>query len=74
MKSKKLTSKKVKKMSSYKLTYFNFKGRGQVIRLIFDYANQPFDENIIDRSKWLDFKADQIFKRVPVLEVNLVIT
>lgn len=41
-----------RKMPSYKLTYFNFKGRGELMRLIFAAAGQQFTDNRIEMAQW----------------------
>ncbi len=61
-------------MASYKLDYFDFKSRAEVIRLIFDYAGQPFVDNRIDATKWHgNLKENYKFKHVPVLEVKILL-
>lgn len=44
-------------MPNYKLTYFNFKGRGEILRYIFAYKNTPYEDNRIEYSEWPAHKA-----------------
>ena len=39
-------------MSQYKLTYFNERGRGETIRLIFAAAEVPYEDIRIERADW----------------------
>lgn len=43
-------------MPTYKLTYFNFKGRGELMRLIFAAACQQFTDERIEMQDWPDIK------------------
>ena len=40
------------KMPSYTLTYFNFKGRGELMRLIFAAAGQKFTDERVEMQDW----------------------
>jgi len=42
--------------SHYKLLYFDLRGRGEAIRLIFRAANQKFDEVRITHAEWPQYK------------------
>ena len=57
-------------MVSYKLYYFNLRGRGEVIRFLFAAANQPFDDVRIEFKDWPAFKSQTMFGHLPVLEIN----
>jgi glutathione S-transferase len=55
----------------YKLIYFPLVGRAGTIRLLFDLAEQHFDELVIQERDWLPvYKSKQPFHQVPVLEVT----
>jgi glutathione S-transferase len=57
-------------MATYKLIYFNLKGRAELTRLIFNLAGQPFEDNRIEFSDWSKLKNTFSFKQLPVLEVT----
>uniref|UniRef100_A0A915D5H7 glutathione transferase n=1 Tax=Ditylenchus dipsaci TaxID=166011 RepID=A0A915D5H7_9BILA len=55
----------------YKLYYFDFRGRGEPIRLLLNYAAEPFQDFRIDRSEWLTkYKNNTLYGHVPVLEIK----
>ena len=45
-------------MPSYKLTYFNAKGRGEVTRQMFKYKNVEFEDNRIEGT-WQEEKPSK---------------
>ncbi|XP_041486062.1 hematopoietic prostaglandin D synthase-like [Lytechinus variegatus] len=60
-------------MPTYKLTYFDVRGRGEIIRLVFAQAGVEYEDDRIVGSTWDSIKGDR--KRfpmgcVPVLEVD----
>jgi len=57
-------------MPTYKLTYFDLRGRGEVCRLLFAAAGVPYEDIRVERSRWPDLKASTPFGQVPVLEVD----
>jgi len=57
-------------MPSYKLTYFNGRGRAEIMRLIFAVAGQEYVDDRIDREEWPKHKSGAPFGQVPVLEVD----
>jgi len=57
-------------MSTYKLTYFNGRGRAEVSRLIFAAAGQEFEDNRVERSDWPSLKAQTPLGQMPVLEYD----
>ena len=57
-------------MSSYKLLYFNGRGRAEVSRLIFAVAGQKFEDARFEREQWATLKPQMPLGQVPVLEVN----
>jgi glutathione S-transferase len=57
-------------MSTYKLYYFNSRGRGEVARLIFAAAGQKFEDIRYEHSEWPSHKAEMPLGQMPVLEFN----
>lgn len=57
-------------MASYKLIYFNLKGRAELIRLMFNLAGQPFEDQRVEFADWSKLKETFAFKQLPVLEVK----
>lgn len=49
------------KMPEYKLHYFNFRGLGELSRLILHYAQVPFEDIRIDRSDWPELKKGMFY-------------
>ena len=48
-------------MPTYRLRYFNVKGRAEAIRWIFVYANQPYiDERLDKDTEWKDVKPSKV--------------
>ncbi|XP_053317564.1 hematopoietic prostaglandin D synthase-like [Spea bombifrons] len=60
-------------MPNYKLTYFNMKGRGELIRYIFAYMNAEYKDIRIERGNWPAIKPSIPYGKLPVLEVDGVI-
>lgn len=56
--------------AEYKLTYFNFRGRAEIHRLLFDIAGQKFEDKRLTFDEWRESKADYPFQQVPVLDVT----
>jgi len=55
----------------YKLTYFNGRGRGEIIRLVFAAAGVDYTDERIERAAWPGaYKAETPFGQLPVLEVD----
>ncbi|KAI3388819.1 hypothetical protein SNEBB_002188 [Seison nebaliae] len=53
----------------YRLHYFDIRGRGEIIRLIFNFANEPFEDHRIDfKKEWTKMKPTTPMGQVPVLE------
>lgn len=57
-------------MSSYKLYYFNSKGRAELIRWIFIQAGLPFEDVRLTDQDWAAFKSKTPYGKVPVLEID----
>lgn len=55
----------------YKLTYFNGRGRAEIVRLIFAVAGQKYNDVRIERDAWPgDLKDKTPFGQIPILEVE----
>lgn len=52
-------------MPEYKLTYFNGRGMGELIRWIFLYGNMPFTQERVELSEWPERKKGE--RRLPKL-------
>ena len=59
-------------MASFKLTYFDFAGRGELARLLFTVAGQEFEDHRIQFTEWPAMKETDYcpFKSLPVLTVT----
>ena len=57
-------------MSTYKLTYFNAKGRAELTRLVFAQAGVEYTDERIAREEWPARKPHTPFGVLPVLEVD----
>ncbi|CAP37609.1 Protein CBR-GST-5 [Caenorhabditis briggsae] len=57
-------------MVAYKLTYFNGRGAGEVIRQIFAHAGQDFEDVRVTMEQWPELKAGTPFGQLPYLEVD----
>lgn len=57
-------------MPSYKLYYFNVRGRGELARLVLNYAGVPFEDYRFEMADWPAIKPKMPFGQVPVLEVD----
>lgn len=49
-----------KTMPNYKLTYFGFRGRGELIRFLFAAAGVQYEENTIEGSAWPELKPSKL--------------
>jgi len=59
---------------SYKLTYFNGRGRAEIIRLILTQAEVPFEDNRLSREEFIQRKSSLPFLQVPIFEIDGKIT
>ena len=57
-------------MVHYKLHYFDFRGRGEPIRLILQYAGQKYEEERLIYPEWAANKSRFPYGKVPMLEVD----
>ena len=57
-------------MSSYKLHYFNGRGRAEVSRLIFASVGQKFEDIRYDQSQWPTIQPKMPLGQLPVLEYD----
>lgn len=55
---------------SYELTYFNGKGRGEILRWIFAVSGQPYKDKRIEMDQWPAFKSTMPFGAIPILDVT----
>jgi len=46
-------------MVQYKLTYFNIRGRAEIIRLIFAVADEKYEDVRIEKDKWPALKSSE---------------
>ncbi|XP_053559408.1 hematopoietic prostaglandin D synthase [Bombina bombina] len=60
-------------MPNYKLIYFNFRGRGEIIRYLFAYLNQEYEDRRIEFPDWPAIKPTIPYGKLPVLEIDGVI-
>ena len=52
-------------MAAYKLTYFDFRGKGEIIRLLFAQAGISYEDVRIQRSNWLSIKPGTKIRNRP---------
>ena len=57
-------------MSSYKLVYFEGKGRGEVSRLIFAQAGVEYEDKRVSKEEWAQLKPTTPTGQLPLLEVD----
>lgn len=57
-------------MPEYKLTYFNARGMGELIRWLFLYADIPFTEERVEMEAWPEKKKLIPGGKLPILEVD----
>jgi glutathione S-transferase len=57
-------------MSTYKLYYFNGRGRAEICRLVFAAAGEKFEDIRYEQDQWPSHKADMPLSQLPVLEFD----
>ncbi|KAL2780608.1 hematopoietic prostaglandin D synthase [Daubentonia madagascariensis] len=57
-------------MPNYKLTYFNMRGRAEIIRYIFAYLDIEYEDHRIEQADWPEIKSTLPFHKIPILEVD----
>jgi glutathione S-transferase len=55
-------------MPSYKLNYFDLRGRGELCRYVFHAADRDFEDNRVAREDWPELKPKSPFGQMPFLE------
>ncbi|CAF3352954.1 unnamed protein product [Rotaria socialis] len=57
-------------MSTYKLYYFNGRGRAEISRLIFAVAGQKYEDIRYEGEQWPEHKSEMPLGQMPVLEFD----
>ena len=57
-------------MPTYKLTYFDARGRGETIRFVFAQAGVEYEDNRITKEEWAQLKPSTPTGQLPILEVG----
>jgi glutathione S-transferase len=57
-------------MTGYKLTYFNGRGRAEIVRLVFAAAGVAYEDIRLERADWPAIKPTTPFGQVPMLEFD----
>ncbi|CAF3123690.1 unnamed protein product [Rotaria socialis] len=57
-------------MSTYKLYYFDGRGRGEISRLILAAAGQKFEDIRYQKNEWPSHKSEMPLGQIPVLEID----
>ncbi|KAL3861386.1 hypothetical protein ACJMK2_007421 [Sinanodonta woodiana] len=57
-------------MRTYRLTYFNARGKAELARLVFAAAGEKFEDTRITKEEWPEIKKTMPFGQLPVLEVD----
>jgi prostaglandin-H2 D-isomerase / glutathione transferase len=57
-------------MSTYKLYYFDARGRAEIARLIFAAAGEKFEDIRYERAQWPSHKSEMPLGQMPTLEVD----
>ncbi|KAM7542650.1 hypothetical protein Aperf_G00000016069 [Anoplocephala perfoliata] len=58
------------RQAKLRLIYFNFRGRGELIRLILHAAEKDFEDHRVTLIEWPILKPKMPYKKMPVLEVT----
>ena len=51
-------------MAAYKLVYFNLKGRAETCRILFELANQKYEDYRAEFSEWPELKPKQVLRLI----------
>ncbi len=54
----------------YKLVYSEDRGKADIIKLLFAYVKQPYEDVQIKSSDWQAYKTFMPFEQLPVLIIN----
>ena len=54
----------------YKLNYFNLRGRGEIIRLVFAATGQEYEDFRFEREEWPKYKSLSPSEQCPFLEIT----
>ncbi|GMT22817.1 hypothetical protein PFISCL1PPCAC_14114, partial [Pristionchus fissidentatus] len=57
-------------MPSYKLTYYDARGRAEIARQLFHLGGVAFEDKRISQEDWPAIKKSMPFAQIPVLEVD----
>ncbi|KAL5013567.1 hypothetical protein ScPMuIL_007837 [Solemya velum] len=57
-------------MPSYKLTYYNGRGLGELIRLTFVAAGVEYEDKRVNKTEWEELKPNVAVRTMPFLEVD----
>ncbi|CAI9611426.1 unnamed protein product [Staurois parvus] len=60
-------------MPIYKLTYFNFRGKAELLRYLFAYMNTEYEDCRIEENDWPEHKSSYPFGKIPVLEIDGIV-
>ena len=58
------------RMPSYKLIYFNLRGRGELARFVFAQAGVEYHDERVEFKDWPEMKPKMPFEVMPVLEID----
>jgi len=56
--------------AEYKLYYFDIRGLGEIIRLLFAAADKKYEDVRFSRDKWPEYKPKAPFGQAPFLEIT----
>jgi glutathione S-transferase len=57
-------------MVHYRLTYFNSRGRAELARYLFAFADQQYEDKRVEQADWPAVKPTTLFGQLPFLEVE----
>jgi glutathione S-transferase len=55
---------------SYKLIYFNARGKAEHIRFIFAYAGVNYEDERISQDKWPELKRSKYYKMIKFIDIR----